>query len=186
MRNFLQISKAWDYIIHRRMIAFWTVMVVMLPLPWMVPACTTAPKSQAHHDNCKVLSVYDGDTMTVNCQGEKIKVRLYCIDAPEMGQEPWGREVRDYLRSITGPSVQLEVKDKDRYGRMVGEVFTDDEDRENLNLTMVWSSNAVVYPKYCNDRQYYQSEEEAKKLHSGIWEKPGLHQKPWEWRSSRH
>jgi len=46
--NFLQIGKAWDYIAHRRMIAFWTVMVVMLPLPWLMPACTTAPKGQAH------------------------------------------------------------------------------------------------------------------------------------------
>lgn len=74
------------------------------------------------------------------------------------------------------------VKTKDRYGRTVGEVFSTNEAGENINLAMIRSGKAAVYPKYCSERQYYQMEVEAKKTHSGIWEKSGNHQAPWEWR----
>jgi len=40
-----------------------------------------------------------------------------------MGQVPWGRESGDCLRSITPLTVGLVVRDHDRYGRAVGEVF---------------------------------------------------------------
>jgi len=177
--NFLQIGKAMDYIAHRRMIAFWSVMAVLLPLPWLVPACTTAPKSQAHYDNCRVLNVYDGDTMTVSCEGEKVKLRLYCIDAPEMGQKPWGKEARDYLRSITGPTVQLKVKDRDRYGRMVATVFSNGV---QINREIVRAGKAVVYDRYCNDQNFFSAENEARERGLGIWSQPGDHQRPWAWR----
>jgi len=131
---------------------------------------------------CTVNSVYDGDTMRVTRDGKRMKVRLYCIDAPELAQRPLGSEARKVLRAITPEQVVVDTKGKDRYGRVIGEVFTADEDRENLNLAMIWSGNAAVYEKSCNDRQYYQAEDEAKKLQSGIWGKPGDHLRPWAWR----
>jgi endonuclease YncB( thermonuclease family) len=132
--------------------------------------------------SCTVNSVYDGDTMRVTCEGKRMKIRLYCIDAPEMGQRPWGMESRDYLRAISPERVTVVAHGRDRYSRTVGEVFTDNRARENLNLAMVRSGNAVVYPKYCNDRQYYQAEDKARKSQFGVWEKPGVHQQPWQWR----
>ena len=161
---------------RQRLGMFWVVAFIGLAMPWLPSFSKTSELS------CTVNSVYDGDTMRVTCEGKRIKVRLYCIDAPEVKQRPWGRESRDYLRAITTEQVTVVAHDRDRYGRTVGEVFTGDEDRENLNLAMVWSGNAVVYPKYCKDRQYYQAEGEAKKLQSGVWEKAGDHQRPWVWR----
>jgi endonuclease YncB( thermonuclease family) len=81
-----------------------------------------------------VLSIYDGDTMTVACAGRKMKVRLYCTDAPEMGQGPWGWESRDHLRAITPPTVRILVRDRDRDGREVADVVVPDDSEENLNL----------------------------------------------------
>lgn len=133
---------------------------------------------------CDVRKVYDGDTMTLYCRGEETKVRLYCIDTPEMGQKPWGRKSRDVLRALAGNRVVLIPKEKDRYGRTVGIVLSGDEDRENLNLAMVWSGDAVVYPKYCHDSDFYVAEDNARQIRAGIWERPGLHQTPWEWRRS--
>jgi len=164
---------------HQRLGLFWTAALIGLALPWLPSFSADSAQS------CTVNSIYDGDTMRLTCDGKRMKVRLYCIDAPEMKQRPWGRESRDYLRAITPERVTVVAHDRDRYGRTVGEVFTDDENRENLNLAMVWSGNAVVYPKYCNDRQYYQAEEEAKKLQSGVWGKLGDHQRPWVWRHRR-
>ena len=161
---------------HQRLSLFWTSAVVGLALPWL-PSCETTTRKA-----CIVNSIYDGDTMRLTCDGEHIKVRLYCIDAPEMGQRPWGKESRDYLRAIAPEQVTIIARAKDRYGRTVGEVITTDEAQENLNLAMVWSGQAAVYPRYCNDRQYYQAESEAKKIKAGIWNESGQHQSPWRWR----
>ncbi len=161
---------------HRRLGMFWAAAVVGLAVPWIPSSEATSQKS------CSVNSIYDGDTMRLTCDGERIKVRLYCIDAPEMKQRPWGKESRDYLRSITPEQVMVIAKTKDRYGRTVGEVLTADQRRENLNLAMVRSGQAVVYPKYCNDQRYYQVEGDAKRIKAGVWEKQGLQQTPWHWR----
>lgn len=45
-------------------------------------------------------SVSDGDTVRATCGGEAVKIRLHCIDAPEMGQRSWGQERRDHLRRL--------------------------------------------------------------------------------------
>jgi endonuclease YncB( thermonuclease family) len=161
---------------RQRLGLFWVAALIGLALPWL-------PSFSLNTEQlCIVNSVYDGDTMRLTCEGKRMKIRLYCIDAPEMGQRPWGRASRDYLRTISPERVIVVVHGRDRYGRTIGEVFTANEDQENLNLVMVRSGQAVVFPKYCHDRQYYQAEDEAKKLQSGVWEKLGVHQRPWAWR----
>ncbi len=161
---------------YKRLGLFWTAAIVGLAVPW-IPGCETRTQQA-----CSVNSIYDGDTMRLTCNGERVKVRLYCIDAPEMRQRPWGKESRDYLRSITPEQVKIVAKTKDRYGRIVGELFAADEQHENLNLAMVRSGQAVVYPKYCKDQRYYEVEGDAKRIKSGVWEKQGLQQTPWRWR----
>lgn len=172
-----------SYVTHRKISAFWLIALLSITMPWLIKGCQLASlQTRQVYSDCSVLSIYDGDTLTVRCDGQKIKVRLYCIDAPEMAQKSWGRRSRDHLRSVSPERVTVVAHHRDRYGRTVGEVFTDDEERENLNLAMVWSGNASVYPKYCSDRQYYQAEGQAKKRQSGVWGKPGDHQRPWLWR----
>lgn len=128
---------------------------------------------------CTVLKIYDGDTMTLRCMSKKIKVRLYCIDTPEIKQKPWGIQARDHLRSITGQTVQLVKIDRDRYGRTVGEVYSGNT---NLNLAQVSAGQAAVYDQYCRKPEYKVAERRAKKAKLGIWSQRGLHQKPWKWR----
>ena len=82
---------------------------------------------------------------------------------------------------VHGFGTLLVVYDKDRYGRQVAEVM---QGESNQNLAMVRSGHAAVYRKYCPESysDYYLAEEAAQRSKSGIWEKPGLHQSPWEWR----
>ncbi len=101
--------------------------------------------------SCEVLKIYDGDTMTLQCGSQKTKVRLYCIDTPEMKQKPWGIQARDHLRAITGKTVNLVEIDKDRYGRTVGEVYSGEI---NLNLAQVQAGKAAVYETYCKKPEY--------------------------------
>ena len=122
--------------------------------------------------------------MRVKCDGELMKVRLHCIDTPEMGQRPWGKDSRDYLRELAPrrSSGQIKGHKKDRYGRLIGVVL---KDGENLNLVMVREGQAAVYVKYCHDRSYYQAEIQAKEADRGVWGKEGEHQRPWVWRHAR-
>lgn len=133
---------------------------------------------------CKVNSVHDGDTLRVTCDGQKVKVRLYCIDTPELSQRPWGIESRDHLRSLIEGEVVLVEHGKDRYGRILAEVYSKDK---NLNLLLVESGMAAVYTKYCKLDDYYRSQDVAHNQQLGIWSKPGLQQTPWIWRKQhRH
>ena len=133
--------------------------------------------------DCQIDSIYDGDTLRATCGRKEVKVRFYCIDAPEMGQRPWGRESRDHLRRLTPNRVRLVEHETDRYGRIVGEVFDGDK---SLNLAQVESGQAAVYPQYCDDSRFFKAEKRAKEGRLGIWEKRGLHQRPWEWRQRNH
>jgi endonuclease YncB( thermonuclease family) len=146
---------------------------------WLKNALSpTAPNTP---NECKVLKIYDGDTMTLQCSGksEKTKVRMYCIDTAEIRQKPWGYKARDYLRSITGESVRLVEINKDRYGRTVGEVYSGEV---NLNLAQVQAGQAAVYDAYCKKPEYKIAENQAKQAKLGIWSESGAQQKPWEWR----
>lgn len=69
-----------------------------------------------------VVSVHDGDTLTVLVEKQQIKVRLAEIDAPELRQ-PFGNHSKQSLAELCLlQSVKVELIAKDRYGRSVGTV----------------------------------------------------------------
>ncbi len=82
-----------------------------------------------------VLSIADGDTVTVNEAGARLKVRLACIDAPELSQTPYGQASRQALQSLLplGSQVTLRIKATDRYGRTVAELLTGKNNRNISN-----------------------------------------------------
>lgn len=105
-----------------------------------------------------VVSVYDGDTCTVDIDlglhtwihGEKI--RLARIDAPEMrGEErEQGIVSRDYLRRLIDDRdiILNTIKDKKgKYGRYLGEIWVKDDNEVyyNVNDKMVAEGYAVYY-----------------------------------------
>ncbi len=141
--------------------------------PWLVPSA-----------DCTLERVLDGDTVKAICDGEPIRIRFYCIDAPEMSQRPWGPESRRYLQEILPTYFRLSVIEKDRYGRTVGELF-DPAESESINLRMVQQGKAAVYPRYCKEKSFFQAEEQAREAERGIWQMAGLHQKPWAYRRQK-
>ena len=128
---------------------------------------------------CLVISVADGDTLTVLCNGSKqVKIRLSEIDAPEKRQ-PFGNRS---MQSLSGMCLQKKAKikpqTKDRYGRTVARVICDgiDANEEQVKRGMAW-----VYDKYVRDRNLYPIQDKARKSKIGLWadNKPI---KPWEYR----
>jgi len=72
----------------------------------------------------KVVSVHDGDTVTVRTDdGQTLKVRLQGIDAPELRQ-PFGSRSRDELSALVkGKPVTLIEHGRDKYGRTLANVI---------------------------------------------------------------
>ena len=133
-----------------------------------------------------VTRVSDGDTIRVLLNGQEERVRLACIDAPEMRQTPFGAASRDRLRQLTpvGSTIRLPTLTRDRFGRIVAEVFYQGK---NVNLELVKEGQAVVYRQYlrgCDRNAYLPAELEAKQRRSGFWkqESPVM---PWDFRRSR-
>ena len=135
----------------------------------------------------EVLSVGDGDTITVTEGSRRIKVRLACIDAPETSQSPYGMEARKKLQGLLpiGAQVTLKTKATDRYGRSVAEVF---KGSANINQSLVGSGNAFVYWQYisgCDRQTYSRLENDARLKGAGVWSVPGGIQRPWDYRRGR-
>lgn len=132
----------------------------------------------------KVVSVYDGDTITIVMENnEKVKIRFYGIDCPEVTpKQEFGLEARNYLNSlIYGKDVQVNVKDKDRYGRVVGEVYLKNR---NLNIEMLRQGYAWYYKRYAKNRyDYKEAQEFAISNKKGLWSSNPI--APWEFRRNK-
>jgi endonuclease YncB( thermonuclease family) len=134
-----------------------------------------------------VLSVGDGDTITITNGAKKTKVRLACIDAPETSQTPYGMEARKALQVLlpVGSQVTINSKATDRYGRSVAEVI---KGSTNINQSLVGSGNAFVYWQYisgCDRQTYSRLENDARLKRLGIWSVNGGVQRPWDYRRGR-
>jgi endonuclease YncB( thermonuclease family) len=134
-----------------------------------------------------VLSVGDGDTITITSGAQKIRVRLACIDAPETSQSPYGIESRQALQRLLpiGTDVTIRTKATDRYGRTVGEVL---KGSTNINQSLVGSGNAFVYWQYisgCDRQTYSRLENNARMKGVGVWGVSGGIQRPWDYRRNR-
>ncbi|WP_295536250.1 thermonuclease family protein [Synechococcus sp. UW140] len=134
-----------------------------------------------------VLSIGDGDTISIKDSINRITVRLACIDAPETSQFPYGMEAREKLWGLLpiGAQVTLKIKATDRYGRTVAEVL---KGTTNINQAMVATGAAFVYWQYiegCDRETYSRLENEARLKSLGVWAVPSGIQRPWDYRRGR-
>ena len=133
----------------------------------------------------KVVRVADGDTITVLGPGnQQHKIRLMGIDAPEKAQ-PFGNKSRESLSSmVAGRNVVVEWHKRDRYGRLVGQVFADSHDVGLVQIErgMAWHYKAYEREQRPEDAQAYaQAEVEARTARRGLWADTRPIP-PWEWR----
>jgi endonuclease YncB( thermonuclease family) len=98
--------------------------------------------------------------------GERVKIRLYGIDAPEKGQD-FGNKARLYLNDLCyGKTVKVEEKGVDLYNRVLGVVYTNGL---NLNQEMVKNGLAWYYDYYVKDSHLEELEQAARKQKLNIW-----------------
>ena len=110
---------------------------------------------------------YDGDSVRVILDGERVELELAEIDAPELDQ-PGGAEARAFVRGLLdeGESVLVLPRGKDRYGRMLADVWYDGG--EHLNNEIVRAGWAWAYAPDTNDR-LRKHEAGAREAGRGLW-----------------
>lgn len=117
----------------------------------------------------QVISIADGDTITVLENNKQHKIRLYGIDTPEKKQD-FGQKAKQFTSDrVFKKHVQVAVYDTDRYGRIVGVVYVGGE---CLNEELIKNGFAWVYKRYCNENfcsQWQQLEQEAREKKLGLW-----------------
>jgi endonuclease YncB( thermonuclease family) len=97
------------------------------------------PASAVEH---RVQRIVDGDTVYMR---DGTKVRLHGIDTPERDQ-PYGKQATRNLDKLIGGKVFVAEKDIDRYGRLVGVIYT--PEGVNVNEAMVCGGHAWWYSRY--------------------------------------
>lgn len=129
----------------------------------------------------RVVHVGDGDTLTLQLPaGERRRVRLAWIDAPELAQAG-GEQAKQVLdRKVYRREVTVQVVDTDPYGRIVGLVRLGDRD---INAEMVAEGWAWDYRHYNHSPQLEALEQSARQRHLGLWadEHP---MPPWDFRQT--
>ena len=140
------------------------------------PATAMAPNAVVHG----IGQAKDGDSLMVG----NVEVRLYGIDAPEMGQsckrdgESWdcGAAAADALsKLVSGRSVMCWSHGVDDYGRTLAKCSAN---RVDVNEALVAGGHAVAFRKYATD--YASAEERARTAKLGLW--AGEFQRPDEFR----
>ena len=159
---------------------------------------TAPPPSAADLLEGRVVRIADGDTLTVLTYSQsQVKVRLAGIDAPERAQPFGERSKQNLARLVAGKPVEIRWHKRDRYGRLVGQVWVVSPDARcqgagcpktlDAGLAQVTVGLAWHYKKYAGeqseqDRERYSfAEVEARARRAGLW-REGDPVAPWEWR----
>lgn len=122
----------------------------------------------------------DGDTLRIGA----VRVRLFGIDAPELGQHcgewPCGAAAATRLTELAGAGpATCTPRDTDRYGRVVATCTVAGVD---LGDRLVAEGLARAYVRYGDD--YAAVEARAKAERVGLW-RGAAAEAPWDWRADR-
>ena len=165
-----------------------SIIAISTLLPLLSHIKSLSAASDLDNLSVKIVRVNDGDTVTIFANGKKERVRLIGIDAPELGQRPWGRRASRHLKEIIDGSgntvtVELDVEKRDKYGRVLAYLWTDD--RELINLRMIEDGYAVLFtipPNVRHADEFREGQRKARQEGLGIWGKNGLRERPWKYR----
>jgi micrococcal nuclease len=127
----------------------------------------------------QVVGVADGDTLTALSPNlERVKCRLYGIDAPEKKQA-FGQASKLSLAQLSfGRSATIDIVGRDRYGRAICKIAVAgvDVNKEQIVRGMAW-----MYRQYAKDISYSDAEGRAQARRVGIW-RDNQPVPPWDFR----
>lgn len=128
--------------------------------------------------NLKVIRVVDGDTLELEKDSVKYKVRLIGVNTPESvhidksKNTKEGKIASEFTKSkLEGKEVELEfdVNPYDKYGRLLAYVYIDGVSFNEILLEEGYAKTMFIAPNVKYKELYRQIEEKARKEKKGIW-----------------
>lgn len=147
----------------------WTAILVLLTvLPVALPAQPVG--------ECTVQRIIDGDTFV--CVDQE-RVRLLLVDTPEMQDEPLGELARGFLHERMPPgtevTLEMDVRERDRYGRLLAHVRLDDGRTVNRMLAREgYAQTMVIPPNVEGVDRIRAAVDSARAEGAGLWGRDGF------------
>jgi len=126
-----------------------------------------------------VSYVFDGDTVEVDMNGTPEKIRMIGVDTPETHKpntpvQCYGPEASDFTKTrLTHKNVRLESdeinQDRDRYGRLLRYVYTDDGVLWNAELVKLGYGRALTAFPFTKLSEFESYGSLAKSSNQGLW-----------------
>ena len=124
-----------------------------------------------------VVRVVDGDTIYVQLGDRVEKIRYIGVNSPEIhhpikGEEPGGREAAEVNRRLVdGHRVRLEldVRTRDRYGRLLAYVWVGNTMVNAELLRLGYAQVMTVPPNVRHQDLFVKIQREARGTHRGLW-----------------
>lgn len=137
-------------------------------------------RSESNSQPVSLVRVVDGDTILLNIDGVEERVRLIGIDTPESVHpdkslnSSFGHEASDYVKNLLAQTestlyLELDVQERDRYGRLLGYLWLDDQ---MLNETLLIDGYAQISTYPPNTRYvdaFIESSHLAREAGKGFW-----------------
>ena len=124
-----------------------------------------------------VVRVVDGDTIHVRVGAHVEKVRYIGVNTPEVhhprkGEEPGGREAAEVNRRLVeGRAIRLEldVQERDRYGRLLAYVWIGDVMINAELVRLGYAQVMTVPPNVRYQAMFLKLQREARQAGRGLW-----------------
>jgi micrococcal nuclease len=124
-----------------------------------------------------VVRIVDGDTIYVRFDGRTEKVRYIGMDTPEThhprrGEEPGGRAATEVNRLLVDGKVvrlELDVRERDRYGRLLAYVFVGDLMVNAELVRLGYAQVMTVPPNVKHASLFVKLQREARESARGLW-----------------
>lgn len=149
-------------------------------LGWNVPQTNIEPVDQiVEPGTYRVLQAEDGDTITIDMDGRKERVRFIGVDTPET-QDPrkpvqcFGRVASEFTKDkVTNKNVRLEADpentNRDRYNRLLRYVFLPDGTLLNAEIIKQGYGFAYTSFPFTKKDEFKAYEQEARSHNKGLW-----------------
>jgi len=124
-----------------------------------------------------VVRVVDGDTIHVRIGARVEKVRYIGVNTPEVhhptkGEEPGGREAAQVNRRLVeGQAIRLEldVQERDRYGRLLAYVWVGDLMINAELVRLGYAQVMTIPPNVRYQEVFLKLQREAREAGRGLW-----------------
>ena len=166
-----------------------SLLMLFIAASMFLPGQVMAQRSFTSEFIARVIHVDDGDTLVaMPSNGQKVKVRLANVDAPEAdhgrckpGQPFAEKSTQTLKRLVHGNTVKFTCSTLDRYDRHICDVRIGETtaSRELARQGMAWANRAR--PSYLRDDGVADAERDARSAGRGLWAVSGA-VAPWQWR----